>query len=279
MLLFVKLKFSQVNFVILSKFIKHKYYMSIFTIYSPSNLILTYKQNAVAEDTTPVVAKVETQASAPTGTTYFLAVDMKSPDAGQDYISTTADEILRGVIMFPSGVIPGLVRTDSSYGEVVSAVMPTAAWGTYSQGQSSDPVKDCGSDIGKLYSDNTFKLVLNGFSNTSNYNAHLTGSFDPLSPIYFPKVLNTDPKKFQREKHLLYLDLPVENSVAAPIVTGHAIGLLNGHESNTGLTGAGVGGVYRDLFGRFDTRYQAPRTTKFISQPFGKTEYDLFPPK
>lgn len=29
-------------------------------------------------------------------------------------------------------------------------------------------------------------------------------------------------------------------------------------------------------FGRFDTRYSTPRTTSFISQPYGETEYDLF---
>ena len=31
-----------------------------------------------------------------------------------------------------------------------------------------------------------------------------------------------------------------------------------------------------DYFGRFDTRYRTPRTTDFISQPFGTKEYDLF---
>ena len=30
------------------------------------------------------------------------------------------------------------------------------------------------------------------------------------------------------------------------------------------------------MFGRYDTRYTTPKTTKFISQPFGKREYDLF---
>ena len=30
------------------------------------------------------------------------------------------------------------------------------------------------------------------------------------------------------------------------------------------------------MFGRFDTRYKNPKTTSFISQPFGNVEYDLF---
>ena len=30
------------------------------------------------------------------------------------------------------------------------------------------------------------------------------------------------------------------------------------------------------MFGSFNTRYQAARSTSFISQPFGRTEYNLF---
>ena len=33
---------------------------------------------------------------------------------------------------------------------------------------------------------------------------------------------------------------------------------------------------FLNAFGRFDTRYKTARTTSFISQPFGRTEYDLF---
>ena len=33
---------------------------------------------------------------------------------------------------------------------------------------------------------------------------------------------------------------------------------------------------FAGLFGRYDTRYSTPRTTAFISQPYGKREYDLF---
>ena len=34
--------------------------------------------------------------------------------------------------------------------------------------------------------------------------------------------------------------------------------------------------VFRDAFGHYDTRYTTPRTSWFISQPYGVTEYDLF---
>ena len=45
----------------------------------------------------------------------------------------------------------------------------------------------------------------------------------------------------------------------------------NTYENNWTVNG-GFGGLY----GRFDTRYTAPKTTKFISQPYGGTEFDLF---
>lgn len=37
-----------------------------------------------------------------------------------------------------------------------------------------------------------------------------------------------------------------------------------------------AGLTHADALGRFDTRYTTPRTTSFISQPFGKIEYNLF---
>ena len=33
---------------------------------------------------------------------------------------------------------------------------------------------------------------------------------------------------------------------------------------------------FREVFGSYDTRFKAPQTSYFISQPFGKTEHDLF---
>jgi hypothetical protein len=44
-------------------------------------------------------------------------------------------------------------------------------------------------------------------------------------------------------------------------------------------THAGAGGAgtaYTELYGSFNTRYQASKSTAFISQPFGETEYNLF---
>jgi hypothetical protein len=113
-----------------------------------------------------------------------------------------------------------------------------------------------------------------------------TCSLNPNSVNYYGKVLNTDPLKFQEAQHLLYADFAVDTELASGSIgsAGDArVGLVTGI-SNTGPTAAnnllrhdaGTGVHFRELFGRFDTRYKAARTTSFISQPFGEKEFDLF---
>ena len=107
-------------------------------------------------------------------------------------------------------------------------------------------------------------------------------SFDPDSQFYVGKVLNTDPKKFQSEGHLLWLDLGVENELAA-VNTGAAnaqllrgLGRSSSGVDSTYAAAQNKGTQWNEIFGQFNARYQAPKTTKFISQPYGKTEYNLF---
>ena len=102
----------------------------------------------------------------------------------------------------------------------------------------------------------------------------MTASLDPKDEHYIAKVLNTDPLKFQDEQHLLYLDFAVEHELAPVDTTANAIIICSGsakHSSATGLDDS-----YSANYGRFDTRYTTPRTSAFISQPFGKREFDLF---
>lgn len=106
----------------------------------------------------------------------------------------------------------------------------------------------------------------------------LTASLDPSSRDYIGKTLNTDPERFETEKHLLYLDFPVDNEIAA-VASGSgnddSVAIYSGSSntsSNSGLTSLS----FLEAFGRFDTRYKAPASPWFISQPFGNKEYDLF---
>lgn len=123
-----------------------------------------------------------------------------------------------------------------------------------------------------------FKLVIsstlgNGFTNTDNNPGVkiLTASFNPTDPDYFGKVLNTDPDKFVLAQHLLYADFAVDDEIATPVT----VAVLSG-SSNTSQTSGDTSLVFRKAFGAFDARYSTPKTTMFISQPFGVAEFDLF---
>ena len=102
----------------------------------------------------------------------------------------------------------------------------------------------------------------------------LTASFDPTADDYFGKVLNTDPDKFYTYQHYLAADFAVDAQVAE-VAEDNYIAILSG----SGLTDNSSGDAtltYRQIFGSYNTRFKAPQTPMFISQPFGATEYDLF---
>lgn len=98
-------------------------------------------------------------------------------------------------------------------------------------------------------------------------------SFDPSDPDYFGKVLNTDPDKFFQEQHYLHADFAVDPNVAF-VGASDPVAILSG-SSNQSVSGDATKS-FREVFGSYNTRFTAPRTTNFISQPFGTTEYDLF---
>jgi hypothetical protein len=141
-----------------------------------------------------------------------------------------------------------------------------------------------GSTVSSTISDamyNKFKLILtssdsslgtvDGFSGAKVFSA----SLNPQSDAYIGKVLNTDPARFQNDKHLLYAHFPIENEIA-PVdkspTKNVSIGLMSGSADSSAVSGK----RFNHIFGNFQTRYESPKTTKFISQPFGDVEYDLF---
>lgn len=126
--------------------------------------------------------------------------------------------------------------------------------------------------------DGKFKLVIsstlgNGFVNTDGNPGVkiLTASLNPTDADYFGKVMNTNPDRFVQEQHLLYADFAVDDEIATPV----AVAVLSGSAATSNTSGD-TSLEFRRAFGAFDTRYQTPKTTWFISQPFGATEYDLF---
>ena len=123
-----------------------------------------------------------------------------------------------------------------------------------------------------------FKLIISSTLGNTFFNSDgnpgvkiLTASLDPSSSDYFGKVLNTDPDRFVAEQHLLYADFPVD----AELVTASYVAVLSG-STHTSTTSGDAALIMRLAYGAFDTRYTTPKTTSFISQPFGVNEYDLF---
>lgn len=148
----------------------------------------------------------------------------------------------------------------------------------------SDLMDDACSSDGTLSSltYKKFKLVLSSsvasFATTDGLSGIkvMTASLNPSANDYIGKILNTDPEKFETEKHLLFNDFAVDDELATINTLGtDNIVLLSG-SSNTSTTSGDGTLAFRDAFGFFNTRYTTPKTTKFISQPFGSTEHDLF---
>lgn len=101
-----------------------------------------------------------------------------------------------------------------------------------------------------------------------------TASMNPSNSDYFGKILNRDPEKFEQYQHLLYSDFAVDDEIASVIDDGY-IAILSGSASGSVASGE-PSTTFRKAFGAFDTRFTSPKTSYFISQPFGTTEYDLF---
>ena len=99
----------------------------------------------------------------------------------------------------------------------------------------------------------------------------VTASLNPTHQSYITNVLNTDPLKFEEEKHLLYLDFAVEDEIASvDYLAAPAVSVMSGSGATVSTAGAASA-----AFGRFDTRYTTPKSPTIISQPYGKKEYDL----
>jgi len=122
--------------------------------------------------------------------------------------------------------------------------------------------------------DGLFDIVIVASDNTSlagdTIVSRFTVSLDPSEDQYISKVLNTDQFAFSDKKHLLYADFPVDDVLASTKLSGginDGVAIVRGKGDNTS---------FLKHYGNFEARFEAPRTTSFISQPFGTAEYDLF---
>lgn len=206
-----------------------------------------------------ITAKHWVSASADVGYPIFTDNNSFSVATGDNFV-----HLVRGMIMLASGTRMQILDHNQSY----------------SPSNVADDNATIGSAIGSnLY--RKFKLVIS--SSAQSYSVGdgqtcvriLTASLDPADSAYIANVLNTDPTRFEIEEHLLYADFPVESEVAIVSTDVGAVAVVSG-SINTSATSGDTSQVFRDAFGRFDTRYSSAKTTYFISQPYGASEYDLF---
>lgn len=174
------------------------------------------------------------------------------------FAGSSVVNLVRGVVLMASGtrmmVLPG------------SASVAAAFAGSYP------------TDAGAVNTSGYFKLILSSSQGTAFAVTDglagikvFTASMNPTDPNYFAKLLNNNADQFAALQHLVYADFAVD----AEIATATNVAVLSG--SNNVSTNSGDATMkFRDAFGHFDARYQTPKTPTFISQPFGKTEYDLF---
>ena len=157
--------------------------------------------------------------SAPKGRVHFLGCQMFSSgvineggtdDHIQDYLDGaytdgTKVPVLRGVLMFPGGVVPGLATAQADFAE---SDVPGVAWGEYEA-----TVKDEGDNVGHLQN-GVFQLILNGY--TGDAPKVLKASMNPKSSIYFGKIFNTNPEDIQVKGHYLYAHYDIPAGLAVP---------------------------------------------------------------
>ena len=171
--------------------------------------------------------------------------------------------LVRGVVFMASGTRLMVMDGDGAGSSYVDDMDDLAQLGT------------TGATSGK------FKLVISssaptyGVADGRTALRILTASLNPSANDYISKVLNTDPEKFSVEEHLLYTDYRIEDEIA-PVIAGQGrIAVMSGSAASSATSG--ISGLsFRDMFGRFDTRFRTPTSTWFISQPYGTKEFNLF---
>ncbi len=173
--------------------------------------------------------------------------------------------LVRGMLLTPSGTRVHVLDHNQSY-STANALDDTAAIGasTLTNGMASK-----------------FKLVISssaqgfGIAEGKTGIRIYTASLNPRSTDYIYNVLNTDPGSFQKEQHLLLAHFPVEPEIATVTSTGQGVAILSGSDQAS-MSSGNTSLIFREAFGKFNTRYKTARTTNFISQPFGSVEHDLF---
>ena len=250
---------------------------------SATDLVVTVDfQVPTAGQQNPTIVIAENSPNASPGRLYFLASKMASDSEENDYfgraqadvaVASATKKILRGVLMFPSGVIPGLAAHDSSGGFTIPSFHSSGT--AYDDGYSND----IGSHEGGLQG-GKFVMLLNGFSHTTAKAPRvITGSMDPLSPIYFGKVLNTDPTKIQEKGHYLHAHYDIPAGLGSHVKADNqtAVYLAKGaYNPHAQVRDFEIGAGYKPSFEVWRKKFEHAFTPWITSQTLGNSRKKLF---
>ena len=213
---------------------------------------------------------VSTAMSESVGSTYFQDSGIASPMSAS---------ILRAVMMFPSGVLPGLSGSGVSNPTTASARSAgenhdgfLASYGAGKNAGARHGAMDLSSNGGS-----TFAMYLNGYSGA--YPQVISASMDPNASNYFAKIFNTDPASIETKGHLLYSHFDVDPALAV-VAPSHG---LQGHRTRVFLNSGSVarntytaGSNYIPNYEGFEYRFLHAKSPFIISQTLGNTEKNLF---
>jgi hypothetical protein len=187
--------------------------------------------------------------------------------------------LVRGMLFTTTGSTMEIMDYTSSYDRVQSIFEAAGGRGASTGSRPSDVAIASTAGLFKIIVSSSAAAAYKSDDNSPGIRVY-TASLDPSSDSYIAKILNTDPERFQQDQHLLYAHFPVEAEIAK-VATGQlayasgSVALLSGSALSSTTSGI-LGQSFQNAFGRFDTRYSPARSTSFISQPYGKQEYDLF---
>jgi hypothetical protein len=206
-----------------------------------------------------------------------------------------AAPVIRGVLMAPQGIIPALNPADALAAVVTGMSEVTTEQDQIDNIRSAAEAKIYGENpatnligyqVGEVDASQSFKLILNGFKNAQKP-CVLDCSFDPASPSYISKVLNTDPTKIEECGHYLYSHWDVTSSVAIPANDflersadkfTNPDGDGNDYKDMIGFLVAGAGDKNTSTtspnYESFESRYQTASTPWIVSQFFSKNADD-----
>ncbi len=213
----------------------------------------------------------------PLSRTFFLGAIMSESNGStyfQDSSITTpmSASILRGVMMFPSGVLPGLSGSGHSNPTTGSAVAQALTASGLDAGGAYGSM-DISANGGQ-----TFALYLNGYTGT--YPQVLSASMDPNASNYFAKVFNTDAASIETKGHLLYAHFDIDPALAtvspANGLAGHRTRVLIVSGAGSRNTFASSAGDYVPNYEGFEFRFTHAKSPFIISQTLGNAEKNLF---